>query len=115
MRRIERVTGRSDDMLIVRGVNLFPSQIEELVLAVPALAPQYLIEVFREGPMDRITIGVELRGTAGEQELIAVRKDLQYKIKTFCGLSAEIVINPPGAMERSHGKAVRAIDHRRPK
>jgi len=112
MRRMARVTGRSDDMMVVRGVNMFPSQIEEHVLSVPALAPHYLIEVRREGPMDRLSVHVELRDDAGA-EPGKVAGELAHKIKTFIGLTAEISVQPAGSILRSQGKAVRVIDHRR--
>lgn len=113
MRRLERVTGRSDDMLIIRGVNMFPSQIEEQVLAVPTLAPNYLIQVHRNGAMDELTVDVESRHTVSEDERSRVAGELAHKIKTFVGVSAQIVIGEPGSMARSQGKAVRVIDHRR--
>ncbi|MGN6309239.1 MAG: phenylacetate--CoA ligase PaaK [Xanthobacteraceae bacterium] len=113
MRRLERVTGRSDDMLVIRGVNMFPSQIEEQVLAVPALAPIYLIQVRRSGPMDELTIDVEARQSLSDGDEAQLVRDLGHKIKTFVGVSAQIAIRPPGSMARSQGKAVRVIDHRR--
>jgi phenylacetate-CoA ligase len=115
MRRLERVTGRSDDMLIIRGVNMFPSQIEEQVLATPALAPNYLIEVRREGPMDEVSVSVETRERASDDAIAAAASDLRHRIKTFVGVSADIVIKPPGSLAKSEGKAVRVIDHRRSK
>jgi len=103
MRRIEKITGRSDDMLIIRGVNIFPSQIEELVLKQPGLAPHYVLEVSKDGPLDHLTVVVE--GDA------AATAGLQHSIKSTIGISAEVRI---GAVERSIGKAKRVID-RRPK
>ncbi len=111
MRRLARVTGRSDDMLVIRGVNMFPSQIEEQVLAIPSLAPNYLIEVHRDGAMDTLSVGVEMRDPGSESET-AVR-ELRHKIKAIVGVSAEVVVRPPGSLARSEGKAVRVIDHRR--
>jgi phenylacetate-CoA ligase len=112
MRRLERVTGRSDDMLIIRGVNMFPSQVEEQVLGIAALAPNYLIEVRREGAMDALSVHVELREAAAADPA-AVVQELRHKIKTFVGVSADVVIAPPGSLARSQGKAVRVIDRRR--
>jgi phenylacetate-CoA ligase len=112
MRRIARVTGRTDDMMVVRGVNVFPSQIEEHVLSVSALAPHYLIEVRREGPMDRLSVHVELRYDVGT-ESGRVAAELAHKIKTFVGVTAEVSVQQPGTILRSQGKAVRVIDHRR--
>ena len=112
MRRLERITGRSDDMLIIRGVNMYPSQVEEQVLAIPALSPHYLIEVRRDGAMDSLSVNVEMRESC--QNLAeASAHELRHKIKAFVGVSAEIVIKEPGSLARSQGKAVRIIDYRR--
>jgi phenylacetate-CoA ligase len=111
MRRLARVTGRSDDMMVIRGVNVFPSQIEEYVLSVPALAPHYLIEVRREGPMDHLSVHVELRDDAADAAHAAA--ELTHRIKTFIGVTAAVSVREPGAILRSQGKAVRVIDHRR--
>ncbi len=101
MRRMEKITGRSDDMLIIRGVNVFPSQIEELILRQPGLAPHYVLEITKQGPLDHLTVIVE--GDA------AGCKGLQHHIKSIIGISAEVKI---GAVERSVGKAKRVIDKR---
>jgi phenylacetate-CoA ligase len=101
MRRMEKITGRSDDMLIIRGVNLFPSQIEELLLQQPGLGPHYVLEVSREGPLDHLTVVVE--GDAGACPA------LEHSIKSYIGISARVKI---GAVERSIGKAKRVIDRR---
>jgi phenylacetate-CoA ligase len=103
MRRIEKITGRSDDMLIIRGVNVFPSQIEELVLKQPGLAPHYVLEISKQGPLDHLAVVVE-----GESSACA---RLQHDIKSLIGISAEVRI---GQVERSIGKAKRVVD-RRPK
>ena len=101
MRRMERISGRADDMLIIRGVNVFPSQIEELILKQPGLSPHYVLEVTKEGPLDHLTVVVEgdAKATAG----------LQHHIKSYVGISAEVRI---GSVERSIGKARRVIDKR---
>ena len=101
MRRMEKVTGRSDDMLIIRGVNLFPSQIEELILKQPGLSPHYALEISREGPLDHLTVLVEGNdaGAAG----------LQHSIKAYIGITVDVRI---GSIERSIGKAKRVIDKR---
>jgi phenylacetate-CoA ligase len=101
MRRMERISGRSDDMLIIRGVNVFPSQIEELILKQPGLSPHYVLEVTKDGPLDHLTVVVEgdPKATAG----------LQHHIKSYIGISADVKI---GAVERSIGKAKRVIDKR---
>jgi phenylacetate-CoA ligase len=113
MRRMAKVTGRSDDMLIVRGVNLFPSQVEEQLLKSPVLTGHYQLVLTREGRMDELTIHVEARpgafdplGTAAEGEALRVR------VKDTIGLTARVVVEPPGAIERSLGKARRVIDRR---
>ena len=103
MRRMEKITGRSDDMLIIRGVNVFPSQIEELILKQPGLAPHYVLEVSKDGPLDQLTVVVE--GDPGATPA------LEHAIKSYIGISAQVRI---GAVERSIGKAKRVID-RRPK
>jgi phenylacetate-CoA ligase len=102
MRRMEKITGRSDDMLIIRGVNVFPSQIEELILKQPGLAPHYVLELTRDGPLDHLTVIVE-----GDRAACA---GLQHSIKSYIGISAEVKI---GAVERSIGKAKRVIDKRK--
>src|SRR3954466_5111086 len=101
MRRMEKITGRSDDMLIIRGVNVFPSQIEELILKTPGLTPHYVLEVTKSGPLDHLAVIVE-----GEQSATAT---LAQHIKAYIGISAEVRI---GAIERSVGKARRVIDKR---
>ena len=101
MRRMEKITGRSDDMLIIRGVNVFPSQIEELILKTPGLAPHYLLEVTKSGPLDHLAVIVE-----GEPSATAI---LAHHIKSYVGISAEVRI---GAVERSIGKAKRVVDKR---
>jgi phenylacetate-CoA ligase len=101
MRRMERISGRSDDMLIIRGVNVFPSQIEELILKQPGLSPHYVLEVTKDGPLDHLTVVVE--GDAG------ATAGLQHHIKSYIGISADVRIGP---VERSIGKAKRVIDKR---
>ena len=105
MRRMERITGRSDDMLIIRGVNLFPSQIEELILKRPELSPHYVMELSKQGPLDHLTVLVE-----SEDQGAAAR--LQHDIKSFIGVSTDVKIVPAGSIERSIGKAKRVIDKR---
>ena len=112
MRRMDKITGRSDDMLIIRGVNVFPSQIEEQGCAVEGLAPHYLIEINKQGNLDTVTVRVESdprQSTQSEEQLI---KLLSHKIKNFIGISATIVIEPPQQLPRSEGKAKRVIDRR---
>ncbi|MCC2659062.1 MAG: paaF [Panacagrimonas sp.] len=115
MRRMDKITGRSDDMLIIRGVNVFPTQIEELLLKLPELAPHYLIEVTRDGNLDAMSVAVELQpqvaGLAGEQRE-AVARQLQHLVKTYVGISVKVDIGAPNALERSQGKARHVIDKR---
>ena len=115
MRRMARITGRSDDMLIIRGVNVFPSQIEERILAVAELAPHYVIEVSREAALDRMDVLVELKpahGRLSETERVAVKGKLEHAVKAYCGVTAQVRILDVGAIERSIGKAKRVIDKR---
>jgi phenylacetate-CoA ligase len=114
MRRMARITGRSDDMLIIRGVNMYPSQIEELVLKLPGLAPHYQLELTREAHLDQLAVKVEcLEAVAGEASLRSrLQHDLQGSIKSTIGISAQVVVCDPGSIERSAGKARRVIDRR---
>lgn len=112
MRRIARITGRSDDMMIIRGVNVFPSQIEELVLKDPALAPHYRIEISRQGTLDAMRVMVE---RAGDAAAAPIAQRLAHHIKSYVGVTAEVIVGEPGSVERSLGKAKRVIDHRREK
>ena len=101
MRRMEKITGRSDDMLIIRGVNVFPSQIEELILQHPGLSPHYVLEVSKDGPLDHLAVIVEgTRDAAGA---------LAHAIKAYVGITVDVRI---GTVERSIGKAKRVIDKR---
>jgi phenylacetate-CoA ligase len=108
MRRMDRIRGRSDDMLIIRGVNVFPTQIEEQVLAIERLAPHYQLELYREGPLDALDVHVELKsGNATAADGTAARDDLQKAIKAYIGISVRVEVHPAGAVPRSQGKAVR--------
>lgn len=114
MRRMEKITGRSDDMMIVRGVNVFPTQIEELILKRSALTAHYQCVLTREGPMDCLTVRVETRpGLSPEaEEARGAARELQHDVKTFVGTSIEVVLIAEGGVERSQGKAKRVIDQR---
>jgi phenylacetate-CoA ligase len=115
MRRMQKITGRSDDMLIIRGVNLFPTQIEEQLLRSDILTGHYQIEVTRTGRMDDVTVHVEARPGALDPILLdAESQQAVARIKHRVGLTVAVVIEPPGAIERSLGKAKRVVD-RRPK
>lgn len=114
MRRMQKVTGRSDDMMIVRGVNVFPTQIEALILREAALSGHYQITLSREGRMDAMAVAVEARPEAwagGGMDDVATR--LAGWIKTLVGVTARVEIGAPGSVERSLGKARRVIDLRR--
>jgi phenylacetate-CoA ligase len=113
MRRMARIAGRADDMLIVRGVNVFPSQIEELVLKEPEFAPHYQLVVTREQRLDALEVRVETRSILGPDECAALSKKLSEKIKSWVGVSAKTTVLGPGSIERpSIGKAKRVIDCR---
>ena len=112
MRRMAKITGRSDDMLIVRGVNLFPSQVEEQILRDPALSGHYVIELSRSGPLDELLVRVEARATMEAEAVRRSADELSRRLKGMCGLSAAVEIARPGAVERSMGKARRVIDTR---
>jgi len=111
MRRMEKVTGRSDDMMIVRGVNVFPTQIEEKLLEIEALSAHYQIVLTREGRMDEMEVKVEARANAGEAAGPA-GKYLAKRIKDTIGISARVTVLAPEGIERSQGKARRIIDLR---
>jgi len=117
MRRIAKITGRSDDMLIIRGVNVFPSQIEELLLRCPGLTPHYLLELNRQGHLDSLAVHVECSTEiAGASELRQrASADLGRLIKNNIGVSVIVHVRDPGALERSAGKARRVLDLRAPK
>ncbi|MGH6925377.1 MAG: phenylacetate--CoA ligase family protein [Propylenella sp.] len=110
-RRIERIAGRTDDMIIIRGVNVFPSQIEEVIAGDPELAPHYLVEVSRPARLDQLTIRVECRG-APEAERGALARKTETRIRNVLGVSATVSVEAPGTIERSTGKAKRIVDLR---
>ena len=114
MRRMEKITGRSDDMMIIRGVNVFPSQIEELILKRAELAPHYQCVLTREGPMDNLKVLIETKpGVAPDGiEARAAAKMLQHEIKVYIGSSVDIELKSEGGVERSQGKAKRVVDLR---
>jgi len=109
MRRMARITGRSDDMIILRGVNLFPTQIEELVLDIPELAPHFTIVLTRPGRLDELTVRVEPRGAADRTYLARVLRD---RIKNTIGVSCAVEIVDPQTLPRSAGKLARVVDLR---
>ncbi|XHS76406.1 phenylacetate--CoA ligase PaaK [Burkholderiaceae bacterium UC74_6] len=110
MRRMGKIVGRSDDMLIIRGVNLFPTQIEELVLQMPELSGQYQLVVTRQGHLDEVEVRCEMRG-AGDAS--ALSRHLQERIKTLIGVSTRVSVGAPDSIERTLvGKARRVVDLR---
>jgi phenylacetate-CoA ligase len=113
MRRLDRLTGRSDDMLIIRGVNVFPSQVEEQILSMPALAGHYQIEVSRQANLDEMTIQVELRNADDDADHRQLASELTHKVKAIIGVSARVEVKPSGSIARSVGKAVRVVDRRK--
>ena len=112
MRRIEKITGRSDDMLIIRGVNVFPTQIEELILKAPALAPHYQLEITRPRNLDELTVMVERAAGAGAADGDAAGATLAHLIKNLIGVTASVTVLQAGGVERSLGKARRIVDKR---
>jgi len=113
MRRIEKITGRTDDMIVVRGVNLFPSQIEEQILKCPGLAPHFQIELTRAGRLDAIAVVVEARRDAATQtERERAARELTHHVKSLFGVAAKVRVVSPGSVERSQGKAKRIVDKR---
>ena len=114
MRRMEKVTGRSDDMLIVRGVNLFPTQVEELILKVPDLSPHFQLVLSRPHRLDELTVRVEARTeAAGAAEREASGRELTGLIKENVGVTCSVEVLEPNLIERSAGKAQRIVDLRR--
>lgn len=115
MRRMEKITGRSDDMMIVRGVNVFPTQIEELILKQEVLSPHYQCILTREGPLDALTVAVEcgMGLHPGHHDVVNAAERLAHEIKVYIGTTAHIELRPCGGIERSLGKAKRVVDQRK--
>ena len=114
MRRMEKITGRSDDMMIVRGVNVFPTQIEELILRQSALSAHYQCILQKEGPLDTLTVKVETRTglSCDSSEAKQAAVNLEHDAKVYIGTSLKVELCPEGGIERSMGKAKRVIDKR---
>ncbi|MBS0377299.1 MAG: phenylacetate--CoA ligase [Proteobacteria bacterium] len=112
MRRMAKITGRSDDMLIIRGVNLFPTQIEELVLATQGLSPHFQLHVRRSGHLDELAVLIEPRPELAGERAAVLASMLAGRIKTLIGLTAEVRLCAPGTLERSSGKSQRVRDLR---
>lgn len=113
MRRMARVYARSDDMMIIRGVNIFPTQIEEIICRDPRLAPHYFCEIRRPGALDELTVVAEARpGFSDEASLSALGDDLKKNIKNLCGVTTKVEVRHPNGIPRSAGKAKRVFDFR---
>ena len=112
MRRIEKITGRSDDMMIIRGVNVFPSQIEEQLLLAGGLSPHYYISLGKDGHLDTLTVHVEFATGAGIGAEDHAAQALKQRIKSHVGVSAQVFVHPIGGIPRSEGKARRVVDQR---
>ncbi len=128
--RMKRVRGRADDMLIIRGVNVFPSQVESVLLRSEEVAPHYIIEVNRKGRLDEMNVNVEvtpkfMEGIASkvlstdlkafvqeEEELLHLKHEIQKNVKDIIGVNTEVTLRPPNTIQRSEGKAKRVIDNR---
>jgi phenylacetate-CoA ligase len=113
MRRMEKITGRADDMMIVRGVNVFPTQIEEQILKVRGLAPHFQIELWRDGRLDGLTVHVEASPAAAAPDARrTAAATLTQRIKETIGISVKVDVAEPGGVARSQGKAQRIVDNR---
>ncbi len=112
MRRMEKITGRTDDMIILRGVNLFPTQIEEIVLGIPTLSPHFQCHLDRSGNLDTLTVRVERRDATTDAEAAAARTELAQRIKASIGVSVGVDVVDVASIERSVGKMRRIVDHR---
>ena len=111
-RRMAKITGRSDDLMIVRGVNVFPTQIEEIVLKIDGLAPYFQCVLTRPGRMDQLTVNVEGKPGLDQARRDAIAKEIAQQIKSRIGTTAQVVVLAEGGVERSVGKARRIVDHR---
>jgi phenylacetate-CoA ligase len=112
MRRIERIKGRSDDMLIIRGVNVFPTQIEAALAGEQLFAPHYILEVTRPGRLDELEVVVETRDRLSPDVTMVLADRAVHLIKAHVGVTATVRAVAPGTIERSQGKAKRVIDKR---
>jgi phenylacetate-CoA ligase len=113
--RIMRITGRDDDMIIIRGVNVYPSQVEAVLVGLPGLAPHYQIVLMREGALDSMTVEVELAPDAAMTDVDRARKaaEVFHHIKSLIGVTCTVAVKSPGEVPRSQGKAVRVRDLRK--
>ncbi|WP_223586860.1 phenylacetate--CoA ligase PaaK [Microbacterium sp. OVT16B] len=112
VRRIEKITGRNDDMIILRGVNLFPTQIEEIVLGIETLTPHFILELHRAGRMDSLTVRIERHPSLSAEECEGAAAVLRHRVKMHIGTSVEVQVEEPGVLPRSEGKYKRVYDLR---
>jgi phenylacetate-CoA ligase len=110
--RIRRVTGRNDDMMIIRGVNVYPSQIEAVLVGFPGVAPHYLLTLTRQGSLDHLTVEAEASADVREEDRTHIGQQLRHHIKSLVGVTCEVIVRVPGELPRSQGKAVRVRDLR---
>jgi phenylacetate-CoA ligase len=110
--RILRVTGRNDDMLIIRGVNVYPSQIEAVLIGRPRIAPHYQLVIERRGSLDQVTLEVEASPGVASYEFDAIARDAAHHVKSLVGITVDVRVRHPGDVPRSQGKAVRVRDLR---
>jgi len=112
MRRMQKITGRTDDMIILRGVNLFPTQIEELIMGIPQLSPHFQLHLTREGRMDQLAVHVEHRPGTEQADADAAGGTLSARVKNTIGVTVTTCVMAPESIERSTGKMRRIVDHR---
>ena len=112
MRRMEKVTGRTDDMMIVRGVNVFPTQIEEIILRTPALSPHFQCVLTRDGRLDDLRVRVERRPDATPEDAASAGRTLTALVKELVGVTVAVEVLDPERIERSVGKMRRIVDQR---
>ncbi len=110
-----RVTGRDDDMLIIRGVNVFPSQVESVLVGFPGLAPHYQIVLTRDGALDAMTVEVELAPDVAATDRARKAGEVVAHIKSMIGVTCKVEVKAPGEVPRSQGKAIRVRDLRKEK
>ena len=110
--RILRVTGRNDDMLIIRGVNVYPSQVEAVLVGIQGIAPHYQLVVSREGSRDSMAVEVEAQHEIAEHDYVALGEQVRHHVKSMIGVTCSVNVKAPGSIERSMGKAVRVRDLR---
>ena len=112
MRRMQKITGRSDDMIILRGVNLFPTQVEEIVLRTPGLSPHFRLVLTRAGRMDALTVEVEARPDCPPERREQAGAEVARLVKDTIGTSVDVAVVDPDTLERSVGKLKRLVDLR---